>query len=288
MNNKNKMKSLLIEILGLIIGSLLMSIGLNMFFKPYTIAPGGLSGLSLVISKLSGLSVSTIMLLMGIPLIIFSIRILGKKDALKTLMGMLILSAFLEITAPFANTMVTQDVLLSAISGAILLGAGIGIIFSVDGSTGGTDLIALMVNRAFPSIPLSKCLICIDGMVVISAGIVNRNLETMLYSAIALYIISKVVDMIVSGFDYSKAFTIITDNEEVLRDAIINDIKRGVTIIDAKGGYTNKEKSMMLVVVRKKQEVHLKKLVKRVDSKAFVIVSNVHEVLGEGFKEINV
>ncbi len=288
MNNKNKMKSLLIEILGLIIGSLLMSIGLNMFFKPYTIAPGGLSGLSLVISKLSGLSVSTIMLLMGIPLIIFSIRILGKKDALKTLMGMLILSGFLDITAPLANVVATQDVLLSSISGAILLGAGIGIIFSVDGSTGGTDLIALMVNRAFPSIPLSKCLICIDGMVVISAGIVNRNLETMLYSAIALYIISKVVDMIVSGFDYSKAFTIITDNEEVLRDAIINDIKRGVTIIDAKGGYTNKEKSMMLVVVRKKQEVHLKKLVKRVDSKAFVIVSNVHEVLGEGFKEINV
>lgn len=265
-----------------------MSIGLNMFFKPYTIAPGGLSGLSLVISKLTGISVSNVMLGMGIPLLIFSIKILGKKDAIKTLIGLITLSIFLDITAPLSNVSVTEDVLLSAITGAIFLGAGIGIVFSVDGSTGGTDLIALMINRIIPSIPLSKCLIFIDGTVVVSAGIANQNLETGLYSAIALYIISKMVDAIVSGFDYSKAFTIITDNEEVLRNAIVNDIKRGVTILDAKGGYTNKEKSMLLVVVRQKQEVQLKKLIKKVDPNAFTIVSNVHEVLGEGFKEISV
>lgn len=284
----NKFKSTAIEFIGLIIGCLSMSIGLNMFFKPYTIAPGGLSGLSLVISKLTGISVSNVMLGMGIPLLIFSIKILGKKDAIKTLIGLITLSIFLDITAPLSNVSVTEDVLLSAITGAIFLGAGIGIVFSVDGSTGGTDLIALMINRIIPSIPLSKCLIFIDGTVVVSAGIANQNLETGLYSAIALYIISKIVDAIVSGFDYSKAFTIITDNEDILRNAIVNDIKRGVTILDAKGGYTNKEKSMLLVVVRQKQEVQLKKLIKKVDPNAFTIVSNVHEVLGEGFKEISV
>ena len=283
-----KLKGTIIEFIGLIVGCLAMSIGLNMFFKPYTIAPGGLSGLSLVISKLTGISVSNVMLAMGIPLLIFSIKILGKKDAIKTLIGLMTLSFFLDITAPLSNVSVTEDVLLSAITGAIFLGAGIGIVFSVDGSTGGTDLIALMINRIIPSIPLSKCLIFIDGTVVVSAGIANQNLETGLYSAIALYIISKMVDAIVSGFDYSKAFTIITDNEEVLRNAIVNDIKRGVTILDAKGGYTNKEKSMLLVVVRQKQEVQLKKLIKKVDPNAFTIVSNVHEVLGEGFKEISV
>lgn len=283
-----KLKGTIIEFIGLIIGCLSMSIGLNMFFKPYTIAPGGLSGLSLVISKLTGISVSNVMLGMGIPLLIFSIKILGKKDAIKTLIGLITLSIFLDITAPLSNVSVTEDVLLSAITGAIFLGAGIGIVFSVDGSTGGTDLIALMINRIIPSIPLSKCLIFIDGTVVVSAGIANQNLETGLYSAIALYIISKIVDAIVSGFDYSKAFTIITDNEDILRNAIVNDIKRGVTILDAKGGYTNKEKSMLLVVVRQKQEVQLKKLIKKVDPNAFTIVSNVHEVLGEGFKEISV
>jgi len=277
----------IIEFLGLVIGSLFMGVGLNMFFKPYTIAPGGLSGLSVVISKFTGLSVSTIMLIIGTPLLVFSIKILGKKDAIKTFIGMMILSIVLKITEPLATISVTQDVLLSSISGAILLGIGLGIVFRVDGSTGGTDLIALMVNRVIPSLPVSKCLIIIDGMVVLSAGIANGDIETGLYSAIALYIISKVIDAIISGFDYSKAFMIITEDREELKSAILNDVKRGVTVLDAKGGYTNNDKSILLVVVNnKKQEVHLKKLIKRVDSSAFIIVSDVHEVLGEGFKSI--
>jgi len=277
----------IIEFLGLVIGSLFMGVGLNMFFKPYTIAPGGLSGLSVVISKFTGLSVSTIMLIIGTPLLVFSIKILGKKDAIKTFIGMMILSIVLKITEPLATISVTQDVLLSSISGAILLGIGLGIVFRVDGSTGGTDLIALMVNRLIPSLPVSKCLIIIDGMVVLSAGIANGDIETGLYSAIALYIISKVIDAIISGFDYSKAFMIITEDREELKSAILNDVKRGVTVLDAKGGYTNNDKSILLVVVNnKKQEVHLKKLIKRVDSSAFIIVSDVHEVLGEGFKSI--
>lgn len=277
----------IIEFLGLIIGCLFMGVALNMFFKPYTIAPGGLSGLSVVISKFTGLSVSIIMLAIGIPLLVFSIKILGKKDAIKTFIGMMILSIVLKITEPLATISVTDDVLLSAISGAILLGIGLGIVFRVDGSTGGTDLIALMINRAIPSLPVSKCLIMIDGMVVLSAGIVNGNVETGLYSAIALYIIFKVIDAIISGFDYSKAFMIITEDREELKSAILNEVKRGVTVLDAKGGYTNNDKSILLVVVNnKKQEVHLKKLIKRVDSSAFIIVSDVHEVLGEGFKSI--
>ena len=276
---KKSTNNIIIEFLGLIIGCMFMGVGLNMFFKPYTIAPGGLSGLSLVIS--------TIMLLIGIPLLVFSIKILGKKDAIKTFIGMVILSGILEITAPLATISVTQDVLLSAISGAILLGIGLGIVFSVDGSTGGTDLIALMVNRVIPSLPVSKCLTIIDGMVVLSAGIANGNIETGLYSAIALYIIVKVIDAIISGFDYSKAFMIITEDRDELKEAIVNDIKRGVTILDGKGGYTNNDKSILLVVVNnKKQEVSLKKLIKKVDPSAFIIVSDVHEVLGEGFKSI--
>lgn len=271
----------------MIIGCILASIGINMFFSPYTIAPGGLSGLSVVLSKISGLSVSAIMLIMGIPLIIFSIKILGKKDALKTLIGMLLLSTCLKLTSSFSQITVTNDVLLSAITGAILLGLGLGIIFRVDGSTGGTDLIALMVNKAIPSIPLSKCLVFIDGLVVISSGLVNKNLETGLYSAISLYVIVKMVDFIVAGFDYSKSFMIITNEEEALKNAIVNDIKRGITILDGKGGYTDNSKSVLIVVVNKKQEVHLKKLIKKVDKNAFIIVSDVHEVFGEGFTPIS-
>lgn len=284
---KNNLKSIITEVLGMIVGCVLLSSGINMFFSPHTIAPGGLSGLSVVLSKVSGLSVSTIMLILGIPLIVFSIKILGKRNALKTLLGMLLLSACLNITSSFSQISVTNDVLLSAITGAILAGLGLGIIFRVDGSTGGTDLIALMVNKAIPSIPISKCLIFIDGLVVVSSGIVNKNLETALYSAISLYVIVKMVDFIVAGFDYSKSFMIITDEEEALKNAIVNDIKRGITILDGKGGYTDNTKSVLIVVVNKNQEVHLKKLIKKVDKNAFIIVSDVHEVFGEGFAPIS-
>lgn len=286
---EKKYTKLIIEFIGLILGCIFIAVGLNMFFKPYTIAPGGLSGLSVVISKLTGLSVSTIMLVIGVPLLLFSIKILGKKDAIKTFIGMILLSFIIKITEPLASIQATNDILLSAISGGILLGIGLGIVFSVDGSTGGTDLIALMLNRIFPNMSVSKCLTIIDGMVVLSAGIANGNLETGLYSAIALYIIVKVIDAIISGFDYSKAFMIITTQPEKLRCAIVNDIKRGVTLLDAKGGYTNEDKNILLVVVNKKQqEVQLKKLIKNEDPNAFIIVSEAHEVLGEGFKSIMV
>ena len=258
-----------------------------MFFSPHTIAPGGLSGLSVVLSKISGLSVSMIMLMLGIPLVFFSIKILGKKDAIKTLIGMFLLSFCINLTSPLSQVTVTNDVLLAAITGAIILGLGLGIIFRVDGSTGGTDLIALMINKAVPSIPLSKCLVCIDGLVVISSGLVNKNLETGLYSAISLYVIVKMVDFIVAGFDYSKSFMIISNEEEALRDAIVNDIKRGITIIDGKGGYSDSSKSVLIVVVSKKQEIQLKKLIKKIDKNAFIIVSDVHEVFGEGFSSIS-
>ena len=284
---KINFKNFIKESIGMIVGCILISVALNMFFSPHTIAPGGLSGLSVVLSKVSGLSVSAIMLIMGIPLIFFSIKILGTKNAIKTLIGMLLLSICISLTSSLSQVSVTDDVLLAAITGAILLGLGLGVVFSVDGSTGGTDLIALMINKAIPSIPLSKCLVCIDGLVVMSSCIVNKNLETALYSAISLYVIVKMIDFIISGFHYSKCFIIITNEEEKLKEAIVNDIKRGITILDGRGGYTDSSKSVLIVAVNKKQEVHMKKLIKNVDKNAFIIVSKAHEVFGEGFSPIS-
>ena len=286
MENKNSIKNHIIEAILLILGCIIMSIGINMFFKPYTIAPGGLSGFSLVIGKLTGLSIPTVMLALGLPLVILSIKILGKRDALKTLIGMMVLSACLSITTPLSNYIVTEDVLLCSISGALLLGGGLGVVLSIDASTGGTDLIALMLNKVFPNVPISKFILMLDGLVVISAGVANKNLETALYSGVALFVISKVIDAIISGFDYSKTFIIISNESESLRNEIIKDLKRGVTSLEGKGGYTDQQKDVLLVVIPKKQEVHLKRLIKSVDPLAFTIVTDSHEVIGEGFKSV--
>ena len=286
---KHNYKSILVEYIGLITACIIMSVGLNMFLVPHTIAPGGLSGLSVLISKLTGFSVSNILFTISTPLLLFSVKILGKKDAIKTFIGMAILTIMLKITEPLSAVTPTNNTLLAAISGAILLGISLGILFRIDASTGGTDLIALMLNRVIPSIPVSKCLTMIDGTVVILAGIANKNFETGIYSAIALYIIVKMIDTITSGFDYAKAFFIITEKKDILQEAIIRDLSRGATILDAKGGYTNQDKNVMLVVVnQKKQEVALKKMVKELDEKSFIIVTDVYEVLGKGFKSIDV
>ena len=282
-----KNKDILIQYIGLIMACMIMAVGLNMFLVPKTIAPGGLSGLSVVISKLTGFPVSNILFTISTPLLLFSVKILGKKDAIKTFIGMAILTLSLKVTEPLSTISLTDNTLLAAISGSILVGLSLGILFRIDASTGGTDLIALMLNRIIPSIPVSKCLSMIDGTVVVLAGVVNMNFETGLYSAIALYIMVKIIDTITAGFDYEKAFFIITEKKDVLQEAII-ELNRGITILDAKGGYTNEDKNVMLVVVnQKKQEVALKKMVKELDEKSFIIVTDVYEVLGKGFKSIN-
>ncbi|WP_418543731.1 YitT family protein [Intestinibacter bartlettii] len=282
-----KNKDILIQYIGLIMACMIMAVGLNMFLVPKTIAPGGLSGLSVVISKLTGFPVSNILFTISTPLLLFSVKILGKKDAIKTFIGMAILTLSLKVTEPLSTISLTDNTLLAAISGSILVGLSLGILFRIDASTGGTDLIALMLNRIIPSIPVSKCLSMIDGTVVVLAGVVNMNFETGLYSAIALYIMVKIIDTITAGFDYAKAFFIITEKKDVLQEAII-ELNRGITILDAKGGYTNEDKNVMLVVVnQKKQEVVLKKMVKELDEKSFIIVTDVYEVLGKGFKSID-
>lgn len=282
-----KNKDILIQYIGLIMACMIMAVGLNMFLVPKTIAPGGLSGLSVVISKLTGFPVSNILFTISTPLLLFSVKILGKKDAIKTFIGMAILTLSLKVTEPLSTISLTDNTLLAAISGSILVGLSLGILFRIDASTGGTDLIALMLNRIIPSIPVSKCLSMIDGTVVVLAGVVNMNFETGLYSAIALYIMVKIIDTITAGFDYAKAFFIITEKKDVLQEAII-ELNRGITILDAKGGYTNEDKNVMLVVEnQKKQEVALKKMVKELDEKSFIIVTDVYEVLGKGFKSID-
>ncbi len=282
---KKEKVSSLIEMIGLVVGCISMSIGINVFLKPYTIAPGGLSGLSVVLNKITNIPVSTIMLMIGVPLVIFAFRILGTKNSIKTLFGTVLFSVILNVTSPLAGISATNDLLLSAISGAILVGIGIGIMFRCDASTGGTDLIALILSKKFPGIKATKFMIVLDSFVVMSSGIVSKNIEIALYSAMSLYIVVKVADAIMEGFDYSKAFFIISNQANDLKKVITNELGRGFTILDGRGGYTDDKKQVLLVVVSKNQEIYLKKLVKLSDPGAFIIVSNVHEVLGEGFKK---
>ena len=272
------------EIIILIVGCLFMGVSINMFLNPHNIAPGGLTGVSIIINTLTGLPVWLINLSFDIPLFLLAFRILGKKDATKTLLGIIFLTASLKITENLGSFQVTDDVLLSTISGGIILGIALGLIFRINGSTGGTDLIGILSNKFFPSLSIPTLMGFADGFVVILSGIVSRNIEIALYSAIALYIIVKVSNLIVEGLNTSSSFMIISDKYLEIGDIIMDELERGATILKGQGLYTGKNKNVLLVVVSKKEVVTLKKLVKHTDPDAFIIITDIFEALGEGFK----
>ena len=169
------------------------------------------------------------------------------------------------------------------IAGGIVIGISLGMLFRIDSSTGGTELACLILNKIFPFISVSVFMFIIDGIVIILAGLVSRNIETALYATISLYISVKISDAIVEGFNFSKYFIIITDKPNKVSNAIIDTLERGVTILEGRGGYTNEKKDVLLVVVSRREEIHLKRIVNDIDPMAFIIINNAHEALGEGF-----
>ena len=282
---KKTIYNYLFELIVLSLGCFIMSVGLNMFLEPYMIASGGLTGLAIVLKKIFNTPLWFINLVFNIPLFIFGVKILGKKDATKTLIGILFLTFFLKITEPLTLTFQTNDVLLSSIAGGIVVGISLGMLFRIDASTGGTELACLILNKIFPFISISVFMFIIDGLVITLAGLVSRNIQTALYAIISLYISVKICDSIIEGFNFSKSFTIITNKSDEICNEIMSKLERGVTFLDGRGGYSKEKKDVLLVVVSRREEVTLRKLVDEIDPYAFVIINNAHEVLGEGFSK---
>jgi uncharacterized membrane-anchored protein YitT (DUF2179 family) len=272
------------EVLILVVGCFLMAASLNLFFNPHSIAPGGLTGLAVVINTISPIPLWVVNLVLNIPLFALAFKILSRKDCIKTVLGILLLTLALKITDNLAMIDVTNDIILAIISGSILMGFGHGLIFRINGTTGGTDLIGLLLNKYIPSLSVPVLMGIVDSVVVALSGIVTGRIEIALYSTLALYIIVKMSDLMIEGFDYSKSFMIISDKYKDINQIIMEDLERGATILNGEGAYTGSDKKVILVVVAKKEVVKLKKLVKETDPNSFIIITDIHEAVGNGFK----
>lgn len=284
--SKNKHK--LLEYFWITIGCGLMAFSLYFFLEPNTIAPGGVTGLAILIQKITGVSIDITNLAINIPLFITGIMVLGKVFGMKTAYATLVLSAFIRLfIIIFGNGVaVTGDILLAAIYGGVIMGVGLGFVFRYGGTTGGTDLAGAILNKFFPNISTSKLMMGLDLVIVALAGVIERKIETALYSVIALYILVKLADFIVEGLGYGKAFYIISSKSEEIGRHILDELGRGVTVLEGRGLYTGSKRDVLLCVVNRVQVAKLKELVINVDKRAFIMVTTVHEVLGEGFKEI--
>ena len=254
--------------------------GLNLFLVPNKIAAGGISGIATILYHLFSIPLGLSIAVLNIPLFIFGFKLVGKSFAIRTAYALVLYSVIAElIPIPKAN-----DMFIGCVYGGVLMGLGIGLVVRSGGSTGGTDMAAKMLSARIKSMGIGTFVFCIDFVVITASGLLF-NPEVALYALASLFITSKLIDVMTVGLSAAKAFYIISEKNTEIAAAVLEKLQRGVTSLSAKGLYSGNDKSVLLCVLPWRTEgVRLKKIVRSVDPNAFVIVADVSEVLGEGFK----
>lgn len=273
-----------IDAVAIVVGSALVALGLVLFTIPNDIAPGGVSGLATALASVSSIRVGAWTLLLNVPLIAFAWWKLGFRPIVKTVCSTLLLSLAIDtlgaIVPPYTN-----NPLLAAVLGGVLCGAGMGLIFLRGASTGGTDLVSLLLNRAFPNVSVGMLLMLVDTAVVAFAVVVFRDVEVALYSIVTLYVTSKTIDTLMQGVDYAKVLYVVTARGDAVNEKLKTELGCGVTMLPATGGYTGAPKHLLMIVVHRSSFMQTLSAVKTVDPAAFLYVTNATEVHGEGFKQ---
>lgn len=275
----------------LIGGCFVFALGAVLFAEPYKFAPGGTYGLGIVFYHLdiiSGWNTENYALLLDIPLLVVGIWILGAKFGIKTLVCTFSIPVFMKLLhwSYGYDALVEADPLLSAIFGGIVYGIGIGMIFKSRATSGGSDIISMILNK-YTQISLGTLVIIVDGLITFSTVIAFGEWKLPMYSWIIIIIEGKVIDMIVEGATVHKTMMIISDKCDLLRDKIIIDMNRGATLFTGKGMYAGKEKEMIYTIVTRREMLILKKHIHEVDPEAFVNVIDSNEILGRGFKSLS-
>ncbi|WP_054704401.1 YitT family protein [Bacillus sp. JCM 19041] len=265
----------------ILLGSAIVALSFNLFLLPNQIAPGGVSGISTIANYALGFEPAYTLWALNIPIFVLGLLLLGGfRYGAKTLIGTLFLPLVVFLTRDWVVEV--SDPLLGALFGGIGVGLGLGLVFLSNASTGGTDLIAQIVQR-FTGLSAGVCVGIIDGLVVVTSAFVF-NIELALYALISLFVTTKTIDLVQMGIGYSKIAYIISTKEEQVQKALFQSVDRGVTKLAGYGGYTNKARSVLMCVVNQNEVSRLKQTVKKVDPHAFIVLTNASEVLGEGFK----
>lgn len=277
------------DYIDIIIGVTLVAITLNVFYAPNNLVTGGLSGLAIIIKELGEtffditIPLWVTNLTLNLPLLIISYKINGKGMFLKTLFAILSLSLALSITVHIPD--INPDLTISIIFGGGLIGVGTGLVLRRDATTGGTSLLAAIIHRIIKYVKVTNILLVIDVIVIVIGLFVFGIINTM-YAIVSIFITMKVVDIMIQGLHPAKAAIILSEKSEELSKALIYSMERGVTAIPSRGVYSGKSKDMLLCIMSQKELVKTKALVKEIDPKAFVMVTSVTEVLGNGFSPL--
>ncbi len=275
------MKIRLSSIIAIIIGTAIVGFGINAFNIPNGLAEGGITGVSIIIKLLVPyLDQGIVYLLLNIPLFLIGWKVLGRTAFIYTIIGTLSLSAFFSLFGFLLHPEPMKDTLLASLFAGVIAGAGLGIIFRFGGTTGGVDIIARLLQKYF-GISMGRTLFFGD-LLVIGASLIYLSKESAMYTLVAVFVAARVIDFFQDGAYAGKALTIISEKAEQIAEHILS-VGRGVTILSGKGAYSGSEKEIVYVVVSRNEIIRFKGMVQEIDPHAFIIVNDVHEVLGEGF-----
>lgn len=295
--NNSKIKKLVGQYTLISLGSALMGLGFALFINPYNIVPGGFIAIGLLVhSIIPEVPIGMFALALNVPVLILGIKLLGPRFGLKTVIGIVLTSVFVDGLDWYMKTSseinladplgLANDLLLSVIFGSIFIGGGLGLVFRTGATTGGTDVIAAIIAK-YARVSIGQGVIFADTAVVISALFVFQDWKIPLYSLLSIYIMGQVINIVMNGFKYDNVLFIISEKHEIIRDKILTDFDRGGTYLKGEGMYTGEEKNVIFLVLTRRELPLMKAFVHKTDPDAFMTIMDTRQTLGEGFKPLN-
>jgi len=271
----------------MIVGTFSLAVGMVFFIAPYKFVPGGVYGISIVIHHLLGTPIGLVSLCMDIPLLLIGIKLLGSRFGVKTFAGIVLTAVFVDVLGGIwgNNPLVEGDALLSGIFGGVLVGVGLGLVFRAKATSGGTDIVAMILSK-YTRFPLGLSLIYVDSAIVLVGLLAFRDWKIPLYSWLIIFITGKVIDTVVEGISVNKVVMIISDKHEEIREKIIINMDRGGTYLKAQGMYEGVDKKVIYTNISRRELPILLTYIREIDPTAFVSVIDAHDVLGDGFKPL--
>lgn len=263
-------------------GTVLYSAAISLFLDPNNLAPGGVSGISIILNRVTGIETGTLFFCINIPILIIGAWKFGMKFIVSTVYCTALSSFFINLLSFYEP--VTREPMLAAFVGAVLVAVGLGIIFRAGATSGGTDIIIKLLRLKFPYLKTGFLFLTIDSMVVVTSALIFKNVESALYAAIAVLVTSYVMDMVLYGRDGAKMIFIISSKPKQIADRLLSELNIGVTYINGIGGYSGQEKKIILCIMRKPISHKAEEIVKQEDPTSFMIVSSATEIYGEGYK----
>lgn len=277
----------LTKYLAIVFGSAVYAIGFQFFMYPNSIVSGGIVGIAMLINHFTRFPVGVMTIIFNIPLFIVAWRHFGLDFLVGSLVGMAVSSAFVDIFA-VTGIVLTHDAMLASIIGGVIKGAGLGAVYYVGATTGGMDIVAKMIRMKFPHLNFGTIILVLDAVIIAAYAVILGKYESAMYSVIAMFVVSKVIDLALYGIDNSLICYIISENsEELIRDIISGHIRRGVTVLEGQGAYSHNTKHVIMCVIKRTQIAELRMIVKNVDERAFFVVSDAKNVFGNGFENIS-